>query len=135
MELTNPAQANLIFGHRDTNLRMIERILEVRIGVRGTQITIKGHEDDVRTAELSLSQLYKIVGMGMTLSSADVARAVELISQDSEIDLTKVYGDIVFRSPQKTVRPKGLTQKMYVEAIRRNDVVFGVGPAGTGKTY
>ncbi len=132
----NTDTARLLYGHRDDNLRLIERALDVTIGARGTEVTIKGSEADVSTASLVMRQLYALGGKGVGLSATDVSRAVEILARDPETNLAEIYLDTVIVTARgKSISPKGLNQKHYVDLIRRNDIVFGVGPAGTGKTF
>ena len=128
--------ANYIYGHRDAFLKLIEARLDVRIGARGTQISIEGAPSDVEVAERVLRELYTLGKRGHHLSSIDVGRAVEILTHDPQTELAKIFSDEIFTSKHsQAITPKGLSQKTYVDAIRRNDIVFGIGPAGTGKTY
>ncbi len=128
--------ARYIYGHRDQFLRLIEDELDVRIGARGAQATVEGADSDVELAERVLQQLYALGDQGYHLSSMDVGRAIDIIVREPDTDLVSIFSDEVFASKHsRTISPKGLSQKRYVDAIRKNDVVFGIGPAGTGKTY
>lgn len=128
--------ARFICGQRDANLRLIERSLEVSIGARGEQFTVSGSPHDVELATILLEQLYQLGHRGIPVHPADISRALNVLSQHPDANLYEIFGDTVFVSARKkSVSPKGLNQKRYVDAIRRHDVVFGVGPAGTGKTF
>ncbi len=128
--------AQYIYGHRDAFLRLIESDLSVRIGARGTDVTIEGGEHDVDIAAVVLQQLYALGSRGHHLSTLDVSRSIEILIRDPGADLTSIFTDEIFASKHaQAITPKGLSQKTYADAIRRNDIVFGIGPAGTGKTY
>ncbi len=128
--------ARYIYGHRDAFLRLIEDELDVRLGARGSTVNIEGTSSDVDIAARVLEELYSLGEQGYHLSSMDVGRAIDILVRDPDTDLVSIFSDEVFSSKHsQTIAPKGLSQKRYVDAIRKNDVVFGVGPAGTGKTY
>ncbi|MEZ4460464.1 MAG: PhoH family protein [bacterium] len=136
MHFDEPEVARFIFGQRDEHLRLIERSLDISIGARDGDLSIQGAKRDVTTAELALLQLYALGKKGFVLSPADVVRAVEIMAKDPNAKLTNIFLDTIFvTAKNKVISPKGVNQKVYIEAIRKNDVVFGVGPAGTGKTF
>lgn len=128
--------AHYIYGHRDANLKTLESMLDLRIGARGEEVSIAGARSDVELAQNVLEQLFELGAEGFSLSEQDVKRSVEMIERDPGIRLKDIFLDTVFMSVRnRAISPKGLNQKRYVDAMRRNDIVFGVGPAGTGKTY
>lgn len=136
LEFEESDVARFIYGRRDANLKIIEDKLEVDIGARANQATISGSPPDVAVAENVLEQIYQLGKKGKPVNENDVGRAVDILSKQPEASLDEIFGDAVFVSSQNNViSPKGLNQKKYVDAIRRSDIVFGVGPAGTGKTY
>lgn len=125
-----------VFGQRDTHLKTIESELDVDIGARGTEATISGAPDDVDLAANLLEQLYSLGREGYPIGDEDVERAIQVLYSDESVDLTEIFLDTVFVSEHNDViSPRGVAQKRYVEAMRKNDIVFGIGPAGTGKTY
>lgn len=125
-----------VYGQRDSNLDIIESELDVEIGTRGSEASITGAAHDVELAAETLQQLYELGREGYPLGEADVERAIQILSSESSADLTEIFLDTVFVSEHNDViSPRGLAQKEYVESIRNNDIVFGIGPAGTGKTY
>jgi phosphate starvation-inducible protein PhoH and related proteins len=131
-----PDVARFIYGRRDANLRILEEQLEVDISARGNEATISGSPPDVELASRVLLEIYQLGQKGLPISETDVGRAVQVLASSPEASLVDIFSDTVFVSSQnKVIAPKGLNQKRYVDAIRRNDIVFGVGPAGTGKTY
>ncbi len=128
--------ARFIYGRRDANLRIVEEELEVEIGARGNEATISGSPPDVKLARRVLREIYELGKKGFPISETDVGRAVQVLASSPEASLVDIFTDTVFvSSNNKVIAPKGLNQKRYVDSIRRNDIVFGVGPAGTGKTY
>ena len=125
-----------LYGEQGENLKAVEQSLKVRLNTRGNELTISGDEIDVELAENVLSQLQKLVREGYRLYRQDVEQAVRMVKEDSGRDMRKVFLDsVTISSGRRKVIPKNVSQKRYIEAIRRNDIVFGIGPAGTGKTY
>jgi phosphate starvation-inducible PhoH-like protein len=126
----------VLHGPRGEHLRILESELGVRLNERGNEISILGGADDVLLAERALGQLYELARRGTALSPEDVRRALAMLRDDRDADLRAVFDDTVLVGARgRAVTPKGLAQKRYVDAMRQHDVVFGIGPAGTGKTY
>lgn len=133
-EDTQAAQA--VFGHRDEHLRLLGDELTVDLHTRGTRVTIVGDPVDAKLAAGVLAQLYELARGGHSISSEDFVRAAAILRDDDRVKLSNVFLDTVVRGPGGLrIAPKTLAQKQYVDTIRTHDVVFGVGPAGTGKTY
>jgi phosphate starvation-inducible PhoH-like protein len=125
-----------LLGRNDDHLRTIESELDIRIVARGHEIMLKGDERPVKTAERALVQLADLVRSGAPVRSAEVRAALRMLAADEDADLKAVFADAVaVPSRKKWIAPKTLGQKRYVEAIRTNDMVFGIGPAGTGKSF
>jgi phosphate starvation-inducible PhoH-like protein len=122
-------------GVHGEHLKLVERRLGVQLGLRGGQLVVTGAEAaQVEQAERLLRELYGLLEEGFPLHLEDVDQAIKLASQG--VALREVFGHTVFVSARhRVITPKGLAQKRYVQAIRDRDIVFGVGPAGTGKTY
>ena len=131
-----PADAVVgLLGSSDENLRALERSLNADVHVRGNAITLAGEAADVALAERVISELVAIVSRGQPLKPEVVRHSVAMLSgADNESPAEVLTLDILSRRG-KTIRPKTLNQKRYVDAIDANTIVFGVGPAGTGKTY
>ena len=128
--------ARSVFGHRDEFLRIIEHELTVDILWKGNKLTITGDPADAIVARNVLVQLYGIVADGYALATTDVTRAISLLKEAPDTDLRRIFLDAVITgSSGRNISPKTLTQKHYVDAIRNHPLVFGIGPAGTGKTY
>ncbi len=129
-------QLRAVAGQQGDHFKSIEAKLGVAVNVRGNQVTLSGAAPAIETAETVLRQLYGLVQRGYALFPADVDRAIAELSADRSAVLSDIFLDkIVVASGNRVVSPRGLSQKRYVEAIREHDIVFGVGPAGTGKTY
>jgi len=122
-------------GVHGEHLKLVERRLGVQLGLRGGQLIVSAAEAArVEQAERLLRELYALLEEGFPLHLEDVDQATKLSGQG--VALRDVFGDTVFVSARhRVITPKGLAQKHYVEAIREQDIVFGIGPAGTGKTY
>lgn len=128
--------ARSVFGHRDEFLRLIEHELTVDILWKGNKLTISGDPADAIIARNVLVQLYGIVADGYALATTDVTRAISLLKEAPDTDLRRIFLDsVITGSSGRNISPKTLTQKHYVDAIRNHPLVFGIGPAGTGKTY
>jgi phosphate starvation-inducible protein PhoH and related proteins len=125
-----------LLGRNDDHLRTLETELDVRIVARGHEIMLKGDERQVRRAERALTQLADLVRSGAPVRSVEVRAAIRMLSDDEDADLKSVFTDAIpVPSRKKWVAPKSLGQKRYVDAIRKTDMVFGIGPAGTGKSF
>ncbi len=132
----DPQLANQLFGQQNRNLRQIERLLGVRIGSKGTELNVEGERIQVHLVERLMDELQALLREGYPLYSTDIDYAIRILSADSRAHLKDIFLDTIFISARKKIiAPKSLAQKQYIDAIRQNDVVFGVGPAGTGKTY
>jgi phosphate starvation-inducible protein PhoH and related proteins len=124
-----------LLGSADENLRALERTLSADLHVRGNAVTLSGEPADVALAERVISELVAIVASGQPLTPEVVRHSVAmLVGTGNESPAEVLTLDILSRRG-KTIRPKTLNQKRYVDAIDANTIVFGIGPAGTGKTY
>jgi phosphate starvation-inducible PhoH-like protein len=125
-----------LFGHYDAHLKLIEESFGVRISARGDEVSLQGPSDSVRQAERVLTTLSSLVREGYALRAEDVQQAVRVIQENPAVSLKGLFLDqIPIASKKRFVVPKTAVQKEYVEAIRKYDLVIGIGPAGTGKTY
>ena len=123
-----------VLGPRDEFLRILERDLDADIHVRGNEVTLSGDPSGVARAADVLTELVTIVRTGQGLTSDAVERVVHMTGVEDEAASTVLTQNIL-SSRGRTIRPKTLNQKRYVDAIDAHTVVFGIGPAGTGKTY
>lgn len=125
-----------LLGEQDCNLRFIENNLSVTIGRTARGLVVTGQDADVELAVDVLVQLQEVIAQGEPLYHSDVERAVRLLAGDRKLRLADLLRKrIVLGGRHRTISPKTPTQQRYLEAIERFDLVFGVGPAGTGKTY
>jgi len=127
--------ADALFGTHDENLRFLEESLGVRIRTQGSEVTIEGDERGIETASQVFEQLGSLMKDGYTVSAGDVRMAVQLLSQDATTRLRDYLLKSAVRGGKKVVVPRSLNQRAYLEQIDSHDLVFGIGPAGTGKTY
>ena len=137
LEFDQPQLANDLFGPQNQNLTVIARHCDVELHSRGSTVTIAAKDKDAGNAAANiLLQLYKILKSGRALYPADISHACKAACQDAGADLTALFHkDASILTPRKTISPKTTTQRDYIEALKHKDMVFAVGPAGTGKTY
>jgi phosphate starvation-inducible PhoH-like protein len=127
-----------LLGSADENLRALEATLAAEVHVRGNTVTLSGSSADVALAERVISELIAIVAGGQALSADAVRRSVAMVvggDGEAHASPAEVLTLDILSRRGKTIRPKTLNQKRYVDAIDTNTIVFGIGPAGTGKTY
>ncbi|MCC6877456.1 MAG: PhoH family protein [Sandaracinaceae bacterium] len=135
MEVEDPELLLRLTGPSGSHLRALEKEYGVAAGIRGNTILLRGSREAVADAERGLAEVLGVLQKGKHLNERDVVRAVRTLRQNPELKLTDYMDEPVLVAPRKTIVPKGLAQHHYVQAIRDRDIVFGVGPAGTGKTY
>ncbi len=135
IEFPDNDRVRVLCGAHNENLKLMEKRLGVQLGLRGGQIVVTAPEEArLRLAESLVRELYELVEAGYPLYLEDVDQATKLAGQG--VPLKEIFGDTVFVSSRhRIITPKGLAQKRYIQAIRDDDIVFGIGPAGTGKTY
>jgi phosphate starvation-inducible PhoH-like protein len=125
-----------LFGTYDENLKLLEGQFGVRIRTNGHELIVEGEPADVGRAEKVLEQLAALMRNGYKLAKGDVKTASQLVAQDENVELSDYFLKGAPRtSGKKQVMPKSVNQRRYLEAIEQHDIVFGIGPAGTGKTY
>ncbi|MCK4729544.1 MAG: PhoH family protein, partial [Desulfobacterales bacterium] len=128
--------ARNLFGERNQHLRQIENVLGIQIHARGSTVTVHG---DVITTQLVvklLNELYGLIEEGYPIYESDIDYAIRILSSNDRVKLKNIFLDTVYITSQKrAITPKGLVQKEYIDTMRKFDIVFAIGPAGTGKTY
>ena len=133
------ADNNLIrtlLGEYDKNIKLIEKLEPVKIVVRGNSVSVTGEHIPAELVENLIIQLYALLDKGYPIYPADIDYAHRILSSNSSINLEKIFLDTVFISSKKRlITPKSIAQKLYIDLIRNHDIVFSIGPAGTGKTY
>ncbi|HEU18930.1 MAG TPA: PhoH family protein [Deltaproteobacteria bacterium] len=125
-----------LLGEHDKGIKQIEKLENVTITVQGDKILVKGDDVGSSIIENLILQLYAIIKKGYPVFPTDIDYAHRMLSRNSAVNLEKIFLDTVFISSKKqTITPKSIAQKLYIDSIRTHDMVFGIGPAGTGKTY
>ena len=125
-----------LLGRNDDHLRTLEAELDVQIVARGHEIVVKGDGGQVAKAERMLVQLAELVRAGTAVHGAEVRAALRILADDDQADLKSIFSDaIVIPGRKKLIAPKSVNQRRYLESVRKNDLVFAIGPAGTGKSY
>ena len=136
VEFTNIEMARQLFGEHNSNLQRIADAMEITVNARGSTVFISGDPIAGRLAQNVLEQLYGLIKAGYPIHPKDIDYAVRVLSGNDRADLKTIFLDTVFITSKKTtITPKSPAQKEYIDAIRNYDIVFGIGPAGTGKTY
>jgi phosphate starvation-inducible PhoH-like protein len=136
LDFHDPRLFRDLLGQHDQHIKILQQALEVRIRVRGCDMEIEGDPLQVGLASQIVRQLYGLMEKGYPVYASDVDYAVRILSGDSRAKLQDIFLDTIYISAHKrTITPKSIAQKAYIDAIRRYDIVFGIGPAGTGKTY
>nr|WP_051059440.1 PhoH family protein [Bhargavaea cecembensis] len=126
----------MLLGISDQNMKLIEEELGVRVLTRGGVIVIQGEEEPRGTAQELLSQLLRVIRKGININLRDVSTALEMAKNGTIEYFAELYDEEIARNSKgKAIRAKTIGQREYVHAIRAEDMVFGIGPAGTGKTY
>ena len=135
VEFDDPALANQLFGPHNAHLDLLAAASGAHIGNRGASIFIESPDQDVRQSLCNVFvQLYDLLRGGLALSQQDMARAYEMLRADPGLNLGQVFRDAVFvNTPRKTVTARNVAQKSYLELLRRHELVFAVGPAGTAR--
>jgi phosphate starvation-inducible PhoH-like protein len=125
-----------LVGDKDENLRTIERELALKIGRSPQGLTLVGQDTDVELGHDLLVQLRGLIESGENIFKGDVERAIKMLSSNRRLRLEELFRDEIRVTGKRTkIVPKTFRQKSYIEEIKNHNVVFGVGPAGTGKTY
>jgi len=136
LTLEDNALAMSLFGEAASNLKAIQLATGVRVDTRGGLITLRGPEKDIRAVKRLILDLYDLLQKGYRLGPHDIDYAIRMVMTGSPVPIAEVFLNtacITFK--KKVISAKSVAQKMYIDAIRRSDMVFAIGPAGTGKTY
>jgi phosphate starvation-inducible protein PhoH len=134
LQFANPTHFRTLLGNHDEHVRLLERELGVRIEVGEGTLAVTGDPIEAELARLALDQLYGLIEQGYPIYGSDVEYALRILSSDHSARLRDIFLDTVFISATRhTITPKSVAQKAYIDAIRNYDIVFGIGPAGTGK--
>ena len=134
-ELFNNQLLKVVVGVNDENIRLIERMLDVEILSFGNQITIKGAANDVDNAKTAIDILYEKASKGHVIGEQEVKAAVRICGGAETHDEKQSLSEIVLKTKKRYIYPRSATQAKYITEMMKNELVFGLGPAGTGKTY
>ncbi|WMX71952.1 PhoH family protein [Lactococcus cremoris] len=136
-KLENPEDASLLFGVQDKYLKLVESQLSVEINYRGEMVQIIGPDELTRErARKALQALQVLVSRGVPVHASDVIIAIKMVLNDDIENFTALYEiELTKNAAGKPIRLKNLIQKTYVDSVKQHDIVFGIGPAGTGKTF
>ncbi|WP_428279008.1 PhoH family protein [Lactococcus cremoris] len=136
-KLENPEDASLLFGVQDKYLKLVESQLSVEINYRGEMVQIIGPDKLTRErARKALQALQVLVSRGVPVHASDVITAIKMVLNDDIENFTALYEiELTKDAAGKPIRLKNLIQKTYVDSVKQHDIVFGIGPAGTGKTF
>lgn len=135
-DMLDSKDTQALFGPNDVNLKTVENVLDVEIVTRGEKIVVNGSYEKSQIVESVLQALLQLISEGIVVTERDVVYAIQLAKQNMIDRLFELYNEeITVNYKGKPIRAKTLGQRRYVEAIQKTDLVFGIGPAGTGKTY
>ncbi len=135
-ELFNNVLVQQLVGAQDNNLRLIEKMTGAEISSFGNQINIKGSQDAIMQAKSAIDSLYNKVSRGIEIGEEEVKAAVRMSGGDSSVATEEQnLNDIVLKTKKRHIYPRTATQAQYIQEMMKNELVFGLGPAGTGKTY
>ncbi len=136
LRFDNNELAGVLYGDLNKNLQILENGAGVKINTRGSVVTVSGATHDVVLTENLLNQLYGLIETGYPVYSSDIAFGLKILQANAKARLEQIFLDKVYVTTRnRVISPKTPNQKIYIDSIRNNDVVFGIGPAGTGKTY
>ncbi|WP_342511281.1 PhoH family protein [Sporosarcina sp. FSL K6-1522] len=136
LHVEDPNEAVMLLGISDQNMKLIEENLQVSIMTRGETISLNGDATQIASAKVLLEQLLKVIRKGININQRDVLTAIEMVKSGTIEYYSELYDEEIARNMKgKAIRAKTIGQREYVQAIRRRDLVFCIGPAGTGKTY
>ncbi|MFS0575262.1 PhoH family protein [Sporosarcina sp. 179-K 3D1 HS] len=136
LHIEDPNEAVMLLGISDQNMKLIEEALNLSIMTRGDTISLEGTEESRLLAKDLLEQLLKVIRRGININQRDVVSAIEMAKRGTIEYFSELYDEEVARNTKgKAIRAKTIGQREYIHAIRKNDLVFCIGPAGTGKTY
>ena len=136
IEFADNRVAQQLFGDLNRNLQTVEQATGVAINARGNSLQISGRAHAVELAVATLEQMYGLLQKGYPVFNQDIAFGVKILESSPKARLEEIFLDkVCITARKRVISPKSINQKLYIEAIRENDIVFGIGPAGTGKTY
>lgn len=134
--LLSDRSLQLLFGPLDENIRFLENLFGVTIQARDSSLTIDGEAENIDALEKILTDFSALVDKGHSIANGDLQSAFKQIAEDAALSLHDFFPKMqLLTNGKRQVTPKSLNQRRYIESIRKNDIVFGIGPGGTGKTF
>ena len=133
--ILSPPDANVLVrfvGELNGNIKFIEKSFKVKVFQNGNKLKITGHDEDVKLASDALKKLYEAAGKGVEITKETLHLCIQEVKEDSS---SQDYEDIIIKTPKKTIKPRSINQTKYIQTIKHNEINFGIGPAGTGKTF
>ena len=133
--ILSPPDANVLVrfvGELNGNIKFIEKSFKVKVFQNGNKLKITGHDEDVKLASDALKKLYEAAGKGVEITKETLHLCIQEVKEDSS---SQDYEDIIIKTPKKTIKPRSINQSKYIQRIKHNEINFGIGPAGTGKTF
>ncbi len=133
--ILSPPDANVLVrfvGELNGNIKFIEKSFKVKVFQNGNKLKITGQDEDVKLASDALKKLYEAAGKGVEITKETLHLCIQEVKEDSS---SQDYEDIIIKTPKKTVKPRSINQSKYIQSIKHNEINFGIGPAGTGKTF
>ena len=133
--ILSPPDANVLVrfvGELNGNIKFIEKSFKVKVFQNGNKLKITGHDEDVKLASDALKKLYEAAGKGVEITKETLHLYIQEVKEDSS---SQDYEDIIIKTPKKTIKPRSINQSKYIQSIKHNEINFGIGPAGTGKTF
>ena len=133
--ILSPPDANVLVrfvGELNGNIKFIEKSFKVKVFQNGNKLKINGHDEDVKLASDALKKLYEAAGKGVEITKETLHLCIQEVKEDSS---SQDYEDIIIKTPKKTIKPRSINQTKYIQTIKHNEINFGIGPAGTGKTF
>ncbi len=133
--ILSPPDANVLVrfvGELNGNIKFIEKSFKVKVFQNGNKLKITGQDEDVKLASDALKKLYEAAGKGVEITKETLHLCIQEVKEDSS---SQDYEDIVIKTPKKTIKPRSINQSKYIQSIKHNEINFGIGSAGTGKTF
>ena len=133
--ILSPPDVNVLVrfvGELNGNIKFIEKSFKVKVFQNGNKLKITGHDEDVKSASDALKKLYEAAGKGVEITKETLHLCIQEVKNDS---CSQDYEDILIKTPKKTIKPRSVNQSRYIQNIKHNEINFGIGPAGTGKTF
>ena len=133
--ILSPPDANVLVrfvGELNGNIKFIEKSFKVKVFQNGNKLKITGHDEDVKLASDALKKLYEAAGKGVEITKETLHLCIQEVKEDSS---SQDYEGIIIKTPKKTIKPRSINQSKYIQTIKHNEINFGIGPAGTGKTF